>query len=59
LVIRGREGQWRPCKLEGAPLKGAMDWIGQYKQHWEERLDRLDAYLLELHAKEQKHGLET
>ena len=59
LVIRGREGQWRPCKLEAAPLKGAMDWIAQHKQHWEERLDRLDAYLLELNEKEIQNALKT
>lgn len=59
LVVRGREGQWRPCKLEAAPLKSAMDWIAQHKQHWEERLDRLDAYLLELNAKEKQYALKT
>ncbi len=45
LITKGRAAQWRPCRIDGAQLKEAMDWIGQYKQFWEERLDRLDAYL--------------
>ena len=48
LVSRGRDAQWRPCRIEAENLKQAMDWIGQYKQIWEDRLDRLDAYLLTL-----------
>ena len=48
LISKGRDAQWRPCRIEGENLKGAMDWIGQYKQVWEDRLDRLDAYLLTL-----------
>jgi DNA-binding transcriptional ArsR family regulator len=50
LITKGREAQWRPCRIEGEHLKEAMDWIGQYKQVWEGRLDRLDAYLLTLQA---------
>jgi DNA-binding transcriptional ArsR family regulator len=52
LIERGREAQWRPCRLQAAPLKEAVDWIGQYRRHWEERLDRLDDYLQELQAKQ-------
>ena len=48
LIRKGRDAQWRPCRLEALPLKEAMDWVGQYRQFWEARLDRLDAYLLEL-----------
>lgn len=48
LVTKGRDAQWRPCRIDGEQLKVAMDWIGQYKQFWEERLDRLDNYLLTL-----------
>ncbi|MDO8448695.1 MAG: metalloregulator ArsR/SmtB family transcription factor [Rhodoferax sp.] len=48
LITKGRDAQWRPCRIEGEHLKEAMDWIGQYKQIWEDRLDRLDAYLLTL-----------
>lgn len=51
LIRRGREAQWRPCRIQAAPLKEAVDWIGQYRRHWEERLDRLDDYLQELQAK--------
>lgn len=54
LITRGRDAQWRPCRIQAAPLKEAVDWIGQYKQHWEERLDRLDDYLQELQAKQKK-----
>ncbi len=52
LIARGRDAQWRPCRLQAAPLKAAVDWIGQYRRHWEESFDRLDAYLQELQAKE-------
>jgi DNA-binding transcriptional ArsR family regulator len=48
LVTKGRDAQWRPCRIEAEQLKVAMDWISQYKQFWEERLDRLDNYLLTL-----------
>lgn len=48
LITQGRDAQWRPCRIEGEHLKEAMDWIGQYKQIWEDRQDRLDAYLLTL-----------
>ncbi len=52
LIARGRDAQWRPCRIQAAPLKEAVDWIGQYKRHWEESLDRLDDYLQELQAKQ-------
>jgi DNA-binding transcriptional ArsR family regulator len=45
LISRGREAQWRPCKLEPEPLKEVDAWVGEYRQMWESRLDRLDAYL--------------
>lgn len=51
LITRGREAQWRPCKLEAAPLREADDWIEQYRAMWEARFDRLDVYLQELQAK--------
>lgn len=53
LVIRSREAQWRPCRLEAKPLQEAVGWIEQYRQFWEERLDRLEDYLRELQAQEQ------
>ena len=52
LISRGREAQWRPCKLNAAPLKDAATWVEQYRQFWEARLDRLDDYLQELQTKE-------
>jgi DNA-binding transcriptional ArsR family regulator len=45
LISRGRDGQMRPCRLEPQALAPAADWIDQYRAMWEERLDRLDAYL--------------
>jgi DNA-binding transcriptional ArsR family regulator len=50
LISKGRDAQWRPCRINGAQLKEAVDWIDQYKPFWEERLDRLDAYLSTLQA---------
>jgi DNA-binding transcriptional ArsR family regulator len=53
LIARGREAQWRPCRLKAEPLKDAARWIDDYRRHWEHRLDRLDAYLHEFHPKGQ------
>jgi DNA-binding transcriptional ArsR family regulator len=53
LIRRGREAQWRPCRIEPAPLKKASDWIDAYRQLWEERLDRLGEYLDQLQAREE------
>ncbi len=51
LIERGREAQWRPCRLKARPMKEAVDWLESYRRHWEESLDRLDAYLQELQKK--------
>jgi len=56
LIARGREAQWRPCRLEAEPLKEVADWVERYRRHWEESFDRLDDYLRELKNKEKKHG---
>ena len=56
LIARGREAQWRPCRLQPAPLKEASDWIDRYRRTWAERFDRLDDYLQELQAKEHRHA---
>jgi DNA-binding transcriptional ArsR family regulator len=56
LVARGREAQWRPCRLEAGPLKDAADWLEKYRRFWEQSLDRLDEYLHEVQRKEKKHG---
>ena len=56
LISRGREAQWRPCRIDPAPLKGVADWADHYRALWEARLDRLDSYLHELQTREKKHG---
>jgi DNA-binding transcriptional ArsR family regulator len=56
LISRSREAQWRPCKLEPAALRPVDDWLDEYRQLWEERFDRLDAYLRDLQAKGKKRG---
>jgi DNA-binding transcriptional ArsR family regulator len=45
LISRSRNAQWRPCRLNGAPLHEALDWMEQHRIAWEEQLDRLGAYL--------------
>jgi DNA-binding transcriptional ArsR family regulator len=50
LIARGREAQWRPCRLEAGPLKDVSNWVENYRQFWEESFDRLDVYLAELKA---------
>jgi DNA-binding transcriptional ArsR family regulator len=60
LIARGREAQWRPCRLEAGPLKDVASWVEDYRCFWEESFDRLDAYLRklqdhELTKKETKH----
>lgn len=52
LIVRGREAQWRPCRLEAGPMKEATDWLEGYRRFWEQNLDRLDAYLAKLQTKE-------
>jgi len=54
LIARGREAQWRPCRLEAAPLKSAADWIEHYRRFWDESLDRLDSYLKEIQAAQKR-----
>ena len=54
LIARGREAQWRPCRLEAGPLKDVSNWVENYRQFWEESFDRLDVYLAELKKNESK-----
>jgi len=54
LVARGREAQWRPCRLEAGPLKDANAWLETYRRFWEQSLDRLDQYLRKLQKEEKK-----
>jgi DNA-binding transcriptional ArsR family regulator len=56
LISRGREAQWRPCRLEPQALKAVDEWLGDYRRFWDARFDRLDDYLAKLQAKEKKHG---
>ena len=56
LIVRRREAQWRPCRIEAKRLKDVAAWTERYRHIWEQRLDRLDAYLHELQAKEKRHG---
>lgn len=48
LIARGREAQWRPCRLKAAPLKEIADWAEHYRRFWDQSFDRLDEYLREL-----------
>jgi DNA-binding transcriptional ArsR family regulator len=59
LIARGREAQWRPCRLEPAPIKEVADWAEHYRALWEARFDRLDTYLQQLKSKESKESKES
>ena len=65
LIARGREAQWRPCRIEAKPLKEAADWISHYERFWTESLDRLDQFLQKLkkeqtsYKKRKSHGTPT
>lgn len=52
LITRGREAQWRPCRLDPAPLRDVATWLEEYRRFWDESLDRLEEYLQQLQAKE-------
>jgi DNA-binding transcriptional ArsR family regulator len=52
LITQGRKAQWRPCRLDAAPLKEAADYIARYRQLWEDRFDRLEGYLKTLNEGE-------
>jgi DNA-binding transcriptional ArsR family regulator len=56
LIARGREAQWRPCRIEPRALKDVDDWLARYRRFWDESFDRLDVYLQELQAKGKKRG---
>jgi len=56
LIRQGRQAQTRPRRLQGAPLKDVAEWIEPYRRLWDERFDRLGAYLNRLQAKEKRHG---
>ena len=52
LIARGREAQWRPCRLQAGPLKDADEWLESYRRFWEESFDRLEDYLRDLQTNE-------
>ena len=56
LIARGREAQWRPCRITAAPLAEVSGWVERYRRLWEERLDRLGDYLKDLQTKEKRNG---
>ena len=55
LVIRGREAQWRPCRLDARPLQEVAVYLEKYRRFWEDSFDRLDEYLKTLQQKDKKH----
>jgi DNA-binding transcriptional ArsR family regulator len=55
LITQGRQAQWRPCRLQAAPLKDVADWVEHYRQFWEQSFDRLDDYLRELQQEGEEH----
>jgi DNA-binding transcriptional ArsR family regulator len=54
LISRGREAQWRPCRLDAGPLEGAGSWIEEYRRFWEQSLDRLEEYLRKIETAKTK-----
>jgi len=58
LIERGREAQWRPCRLRATPLKDIAQWVGYYRRHWEESFERLDSYLKQLQRKNKSHEIQ-
>jgi len=58
LIVRRREAKWRPSRLDAGPLKEAADWIGEYRDFWEAKFERLDEYLKQLQEGEEEtdHG---
>ena len=52
LISRSRDAQWRPCRLEAAPLRRVSEWVERYRSFWEQNLNRLDNYLSKLQAQE-------
>jgi DNA-binding transcriptional ArsR family regulator len=56
LVSQSRRAQWRPCQLEAAPLKEVLQWAERFRSNWEDRFQRLDAYLVEIEERKPKRG---
>jgi DNA-binding transcriptional ArsR family regulator len=56
LIEQGRKAQWRPRRLRAGPLRDINDWVGEYRRHWEESFERLDAYLHDVQDREHQNG---
>ena len=56
LIARGREAQWRPCRLEAGPIKEVAVWVEHYRRFWTESFDRLEEYLRDVQKREKRHG---
>lgn len=56
LITRSRNAQWRPCRLEAAPLQAVSEWVEDYRRFWEQKFARLDHYLSNLQKKEKRHA---
>jgi DNA-binding transcriptional ArsR family regulator len=56
LIEQGRQAQWRPRRLRAGPLRDISDWVNQYRRHWEESFERLDAYFREIQESQQGKG---
>jgi DNA-binding transcriptional ArsR family regulator len=56
LISRGRQAQWRPCRLDAQPLRAVADWVGDYRKFWERNLESLDAYLTALQRRPRRKG---
>ncbi len=56
LIARGREAQWRPRRLEAAPLKAVAEWAEKYRRFWDASYERLDVYLEHLREKERQNA---
>ena len=54
LIARGRDAQWRPCRLEAAPLKDVAEWASDFRKFWDESYERLDFYLTQLKSRERR-----
>jgi DNA-binding transcriptional ArsR family regulator len=54
LITRGREAQWRPCRLETEALRNVDNWLARYRRYWTGSFDKMDAYIAELRSKEKR-----
>jgi DNA-binding transcriptional ArsR family regulator len=53
LIEQGRQAQWRPRRLRAVPLRDVADWVSQYRRHWEDSFERLDAYLRDVQERQE------